>query len=641
MKELVMMTIKIFGITAPWFSWLAALVLIGVAVYEMTKLFTIYKRQSNIIKQLTDSIKDLHSKYQFQGSRGLHSQAIDQLQKLVTDIPSIAGAWHVFRSKLIYRRLNDEDDSEQVWQTESSISVFTEDVILGINFDKRRFLAVPSVLTGGGLLMTFIAILVGLYEVKIVGNKVSGMENLIGGLSGKFVSSVAGLFAATFFLMIEKKFFHELKLIRLGLVDSIDALVPLRLETHMLEEISQNISEQTNAFRTFNSDLSLKLKNSFNESMGPTLERMVLAIDDLNQLTGSAKVELLDTLKEMNHLLGRSEESRQDSITGQVETLLKNLQESLAHSIDKMSSEFSNSLTGTAQDQFSRVAETVGATAEVLGSMNKQFSDSQLALQELINLAKQSTENQFTNGSALIERMVDMLGGTMTKMGEQITGMSEKMSSTIEGTAERSVEAAGTIIGEVRALNELTVSKLVETLQKHEAQLDRVDALKKVLQDATGEFGEYVTGYNTANKDLKAMSHEANATLQVLSQSSKTLKQSQDAFNQVATLAIEKINLLASSNSSQKLLWQDIGSSMEQYKNTFSTIETSAAKILSNIADHLQNFSRATHAHFDQTVTVANDHISNAVEQLGASIENLSERIEDLNDIADKIPRGK
>ena len=229
----------------------------------------------------------------------------------------------------------------------------------------------------------------------------------------------------------------------------------------------------------------------------------------------------------------------------------------------------------------------------------------------------------------------------MTKMGEQITGMSEKMSSTIEGTAERSVEAAGTIIGEVRALNELTVSKLVETLQKHEAQLDRVDALKKVLQDATGEFGEYVTGYNTANKDLKAMSHEANATLQMLSQSSKTLKQSQDAFNQVATLAIEKINLLASSNSSQKLLWQDIGSSMEQYKNTFSTIETSAAKILSNIADHLQNFSRATHAHFDQTVTVANDHISNAVGQLGASIENLSERIEDLNDIADKIPRGK
>ena len=234
--------------------------------------------------------------------------------------------------------------------------------------------------------MTFIAILVGLYEVKIVGNKVSGMENLIGGLSGKFVSSVAGLFAATFFLMIEKKFFHELKLIRLGLVDSIDTLVPLRLETHMLEEISQNISEQTNAFRTFNSDLSLKLKNSFNESMGPTLERMVQAIDDLNQLTGSAKVELLDTLKEMNHLLGRSEESRQDSISGQIEALLKNLQESLANSIDKMSSEFSNSLTGTAQDQFSRVAETVGATAEVLGSMNKQFSDSQLALQELIYL---------------------------------------------------------------------------------------------------------------------------------------------------------------------------------------------------------------------------------------------------------------
>jgi hypothetical protein len=111
-----------------------------------------------------------------------------------------------------------------------------------------------------------------------------------------------------------------------------------------------------------------------------------------------------------------------------------------------MSSEFSRSLTGTAQDQFNRVAEAVGATAEVLDGMNKQFSDSQVALQELITLAKQSTENQFSNGSVLIERMVEMIGGTMVKMEEQITGMSAKMTSTIEGTAERSTEAAGNII---------------------------------------------------------------------------------------------------------------------------------------------------------------------------------------------------
>jgi methyl-accepting chemotaxis protein len=199
----------------------------------------------------------------------------------------------------------------------------------------------------------------------------------------------------------------------------------------------------------------------------------------------------------------------------------------------------------------------------------------------------------------------------------------------------------GAIISEVRALNEQTVQKFIETLQKHERQLDRVDALKKVLQDATGEFAEHVTGYNTINKDLKVVSQETNSALQMLAQSSKTLKQSQDAFNQIAGLAMDKIHLLADSNNSQKELWEDIGDSMEQYKRTFSTIESSAAAILANISDHLQNFSRATQTHLNQTVTVANDHINTAVGQLSVSIESLSDRLEDLTEIVDRIPRDQ
>jgi hypothetical protein len=38
---------------------------------------------------------------------------------------------------------------------------------------------------------------------------------------------------------------------------------------------------------------------------------------------------------------------------------------------------------------------------------------------------------------------------------------------------------------------------------------------------------------------------------------------------------------------------------------------------------------------------VANDHINTAVGQLGISIESLGDRLEDLNDIVDRIPRDK
>ncbi|MEI6208712.1 MAG: hypothetical protein WCP20_18200 [Desulfuromonadales bacterium] len=627
--------IQLLGISAPRFSWCAAAVVVIIPLWHILRLFKLYYSQSGVIRRLSDDIQGLAGKYPRKGNEGLNSQAIDRLYQLFANIPSIATIWNDFRSKLIYRQNKSDGDGYQVWQSESSREIFSEDVLLGPNFDKRLFHSIPGIVTGIGLLMTFVAILVGLMDVRIVhgGKQVEGLGNLINGMSGKFVSSVFALLAATIFLFVEKHYFQKLNKVRHTLINAIDSLIPRRSEAHILEEISQNIVEQTSSFRTFNSDLSHKLKNSFSESMGPTLDRMVLAIEDLNHLTNSSKAELLETLKEMN-------KSRQDSISGQVEFLLKDLQKSLSDSINKMSSEFSTSLTGTAQEQFKRVADTVGATAEVLEGMNKQFSESRLALQELIALAKQSTESQFSNSSVLIERMVDMIGGTMVKMEEQITCMSSKMTSTIEGTAERSAEAAGGIISEVRALNEQTVQKFVETLQKHEHQLDRVDALKTSLQSATVEFGEYVTGYNTINKDLKAASQEANSVLQLLAQSSKTFQQSQDAFGKVASLAMDKINLLADSNDSQKELWQDIANSMDEYKKTFSTIESSAGKILSNISDHLQDFSKSTQSHLNQTVAVANEHINKAVGQLGVSIESLGEKLEDLNDIVDRIPKG-
>lgn len=639
MKEFITYSIVLFGIKAPWFSWAAAVVLIYWPAKEIYKLIKLSRRQEKTFKKLTSDILEIQTKYPLQGSRGLSSLAIDHLHQLIISIPSLVGTWNVFRSKLIYRRLPDDDDAEQVWQTDSAGNIITEDVFLGDDFDKRQFHSVPGIVTGFGLLMTFVAILVGLWDVKIINNKVNGLENLIGGLSGKFISSVAALFAATVFLILEKQFFHRLNRVRHSLVNTIDSLVPCRSESHILEEISQNIAEQTNAFRMFNADLAHKLRNSFSESMGPTLERMVLAIDGLNQLTNSSKAELLDTLREMNQLLKHSEETRQDSISGQVESLLKDLKQSLAESIDRMSKEFNKSLTGSTQDQFSRVAETVGATAEVLEGMNRQFNDTQVALQELIHLAKQSTESQFTSGSALIEQMVSVLGGTLVQMEEKITDLSGKMTNTIEDTAERSAEAAGGIISEVRALNEQTVQKFVEMLQKHEQQLDRVDLLKQALQDSVREFAEYVTGYNTINSDLKNVTKDTNSALQLLAHSSQDLKKSQESFNEIAELAMNKIQFLAESNGEQKELWDDINSSMNQYKNTFAVIETSAATILTQISNHLQNFSKATHDHFNQTVTVANDHINTAVGQLSTSIESLGDRLEDLNDIVDNMPR--
>ena len=56
------------------------------------------------------------------------------------------------------------------------------------------------------------------------------------------------------------------------------------------------MGEQSVAFRAFNADLSGRLKQSFSESMGPTLQRMVGAVEELNQLLRAAEATKSDTI---------------------------------------------------------------------------------------------------------------------------------------------------------------------------------------------------------------------------------------------------------------------------------------------------------------------------------------------------------
>jgi len=160
--------------------------------------------------------------------------------------------------------------------------------------NRSFFAAIPGIVTGAGLLITFLAILVALLDVKIVdvgtvSKQVEGMETLIHGPSGKFVSSIAALAAATIFLLSEKPIFHRLAKSQLRLVAVIDGLIPRLSATRVLSDLQQDISQQSTAFRHFNADLSTKLRQGFSESMRPTIERMVRAIEDLNQMLRSAE----------------------------------------------------------------------------------------------------------------------------------------------------------------------------------------------------------------------------------------------------------------------------------------------------------------------------------------------------------------
>ena len=135
---------------------------------------------------------------------------------------------------------------------------FPDAVVLASRINRSFFTAVPGLVTGIGLLVTFLAILFALAGLSMKGEQIEGMPRLLEGLSGKFVSSVAALFAASIFLPLERVLLHRLERSRQGLVDALDDLMPRLTAARILARLQEDISEQSTAFRAFNSDLSLQ-----------------------------------------------------------------------------------------------------------------------------------------------------------------------------------------------------------------------------------------------------------------------------------------------------------------------------------------------------------------------------------------------
>ncbi len=638
-----MMDIKVFlqqtdthlGITAPQISWIAAALLILWPTYSLYTLIRLKNQNQKLLSKAIEIINDLTEKFSTKGSQGRDALIIGYLDKMFTENPLLNFPWHSFKAKLIRRSVADGEseesyDKEQVWSSCSAASVYSENLSFGNTFNKQGFVAIPGILTGIGLLVTFIAILIGLLDVNILDNKVQGLEGLIGGLSGKFISSIAALFSASVFMLIEKSVFYKMNTKRLSFIDALDTLIPIRTDAHFLNELCQTMKSQDVAFRTFNTDLSIKLTNSVSESMGPILERVASSIDELNNLSRASQAAILEALKESNN-------TGQGVITANIEKLLTQLQVSLASSIKDMSKEFNKSLTGSAQGQFDDVVKSIGQTVAILSGMNTQFIDTQGELKELIELSKVSTKDQLTEGAAELKIMVNNLDGFMSAIETRFASLSDIMQKSIEDSAAKSSLATNGIMTKVGELNQQSVERFMEVLSKHEGQLDRVDQLKETLQSAVAGFGTYVTGYNEINAGMRYVAEDVKIAMNSLTLSVQKMKESQDSIKEVAVLAASQVKELNTSQINQIETWKNIETSMGRYRDVFQEVETSASHVLSDINLHMQQFASATQDHFNKTVTVANDHVFNAVGQLAVSISGLSEKLEDLEEVVEKI----
>jgi len=256
----------------PLLSLLGAIGLLLVSVVVTWRLASHVSAIQLALRRADKQIEELTQ----QASEKIDEERLGQLAEIFEQSPLFSNTWAKYRRTLLIDG-SCWYENPRIYGTQPAGEVFTENALFSrLNLPFYRSFA--GMLTGAGLLLTFLAFFIGLSKIQIVGGAITGLPGLINGLSGKFVTSIVGLACASIFVGIEKALFHRLLATYHSLVDRLDQVFPYRGSSEWLFEMSQHNGEQTRLLKYLSLDLAQHFRKSLTETMATPLMELAGAV---------------------------------------------------------------------------------------------------------------------------------------------------------------------------------------------------------------------------------------------------------------------------------------------------------------------------------------------------------------------------
>lgn len=634
------------GITAPLFIWFAAWFILVGTLACLVRLWWLVRREASLLHNIRTQLITIRATSGNSPRDGLNSTMYEAMvqvfEPLAIAAPALVAAWRRFDAQVVVQR--DTEGQYRFWTPESAATVFNDSTILEPSLNRSFFSAVPGMATGAGLLCTFLAILIALLDVTLQDEQFRGLDTLISGLSGKFLSSIAALSVATLYIFFEKRLLHRLGQGVHELGVTLDDLVPRLTSAHLMMAIREQMQGQTLALQHFRSDLTTTLQESMQAGIRPLLERMVRPIEELQQW------------------LRTTETQRADATSGRLEMLMQQLSHSLGTTLTGMSERFAQTLSGSATQELTGVAAALSGSAQLLSDMNAQFLATQASFHHLVELARNNTTEQMSMGKAQVEeltvvlrdmmaQMHDTAGLSVNRMAAALTGvvhdlsnkveeMGDRMSQTVSTNSGKAAEATQVMMGKVDQWSANSTHQLAQLIERHQAHLERVQDVQRTLDTTLAQFKSALSEYATVTSGLKSISAQTTTMVHAASGALKNLKDTGESIEKTAKLAALLGERFAESSRQQEEVQQRLALNLQRYQQIFHEVEGAAASLLEQVEQHLQRYMATTQQGFTHLTQAADEHFARASQRLGDMVNGLDEHLQDLTDIFERLGRS-
>lgn len=181
-------------------------------------------------------------------------------------------------------------------------------------------------------MLTFLAILIGLSKLHADGSHIVGIQGLINGLAGKFLTSIVGLLCANLFVLLEKSAMHRLATTQQQFVTMVDELFPRKTMEQMLENFTPGAGPATAqgqvAMGAVPGDLGDRLAGSLSDRLSPTVTALREAVEVLARREQGGRIGAPDRLaEELSRVMQQTMAAPIQELNQAIQTLARSVEE--------------------------------------------------------------------------------------------------------------------------------------------------------------------------------------------------------------------------------------------------------------------------------------------------------------------------
>ncbi|OQW37898.1 MAG: hypothetical protein A4E19_12030 [Nitrospira sp. SG-bin1] len=231
---------------------------------------------------------------------------LQALDRVIRSEQAFARGWLSYRKTLTVE--------QSAWFLEPTVhsqrsasEFFSFESLCAAHLNVRFYRQLPAFLTGMGLMFTFLAILIGLSKLHANGSEIEGIQGLINGLSGKFVTSIVGLGCANAFSLLEHCLWHRLDNRHRECLSLLDEMFPQKTAGPHTQASPLPSGSPTTIVAPLQHETTHQLLDIVQQRLGSTVAALSSASEALTALNAKQTPMKLDGLStEIGHEVQRA-----------------------------------------------------------------------------------------------------------------------------------------------------------------------------------------------------------------------------------------------------------------------------------------------------------------------------------------------